>query len=115
MQQPQEPFKRIGVDEAKQLIDEGKVRVVDVRNLDEWQSGHIPQATFMPLPQILPSGQSTDPNLPGDREQAQLFVCASGQRSAVACEVAHLLGYKELYNLEGGTIAWMRSGNPVDH
>ncbi len=48
MTQPQEPFKRIGVDEAKRLIDEGKVRLVDVREPDEWTSGHIPQATHIP-------------------------------------------------------------------
>ena len=110
MQQPQEPYKRIGVDEAKRLVEEGKVRVIDVRDPDEWNSGHIPQATHVPLPQIV---NNPEASLPGDREQPQLFVCAVGQRSAVACEVAAMLGYKELYNLDGGTIAWIKSGNPV--
>jgi len=111
MTQPQEPFKRIGVDEAKRLIDEGKVRLVDVREPDEWTSGHIPQATHIPLPQIV---NNPEKSLEGDREQPQVFVCAAGQRSAVACEVAAMLGYKDLYNLEGGTIAWIKSGNPVN-
>lgn len=110
MQQPQEPFKRIDVDEAKRLIEEGKIRLVDVRDQDEWNSGHIPQATHIPLPQIV---NSPEASLQGDLEQPQVFVCAAGQRSAVACEVAAMLGYKELYNLEGGTIAWIKSGNPV--
>jgi len=110
MQQPQEPFKRIDVDEAKRLIEEGKIRLVDVRDQDEWNSGHIPQATHIPLPQIV---NSPETSLQGDLEQPQVFVCAAGQRSAVACEVAAMLGYKELYNLEGGTIAWIKSGNPV--
>lgn len=112
MQQPQEPFKRIGVDEAKQLIEEGKVRVVDVRNPDEWEAGHIPQAIHVPLPKVV---NSPEDSLPGDRDQPQLFVCAVGERSAVACEVAAMLGYKELYNLQGGTTAWIKSGNPVAH
>ena len=112
MQQPQEPFKRIGVDEAKQLIDEGKVQVIDVREPDEWNSGHIPQATHIPLPKIV---NNPEASLQTDRNQPHVFVCAAGQRSAVACEVAAMLGYKELYNLEGGTIAWIKSGNPVAH
>jgi rhodanese-related sulfurtransferase len=110
VQQPQEPFTRIGIDEAKQLIAEGKVRVVDVRNPDEWAAGHIPQATHIPLPSIL---NNPDAQLAGDRDQPQLFVCAVGERSAVACEVAAMLGYKNVYNLSGGTTEWIRSGNPV--
>src|SRR5688572_4793513 len=83
--QPREPFKRINVEEAKQLMAEGKVRVVDVRNPDEWQAGHVPNATHIPLPQIL---NNPDQTLQGDRDQPMLFVCAVGERSAVACEVA---------------------------
>ena len=110
MQQPQEPFKRIGVVEAKALIDEGKARVVDVRNLDEWVTGHIPQATHIPLPSIINAPQTS---LPGDLDQPQLFVCAVGERSAIACEVAAMMGYKEIYNLQGGTNAWRQQGNPI--
>jgi len=110
VQQPQEPFKRIGIDEAKQLMAEGKVRVVDVRNPDEWAAGHIPEATHIPLPIII---NNPDSNLAGDFEQPQLFVCAVGERSAIACEVAAMMGYKTVYNLTGGTTEWIRSGNPV--
>jgi len=112
VQQPQEPFKRIGIDEAKQLIAEGKIRVVDVRNPDEWAAGHIPVAEHIPLPQILNNPNAT---LEGNLEQPQLFVCAVGERSAVACEVAAMLGYKEIYNLSGGTTAWVKAGNPVTY
>ena len=109
--QQQEPFKRISIDEAKQLMAEGKVRVVDVRNPDESITGHIPQATHIPLPSII---NNPDQMLPGDKDQPQLFVCAVGERSAIACEVAAMMGYKEVYNLNGGTNEWIRSGNPVD-
>lgn len=110
MQQPQEPFKRIGVDEARRLIEESKVRVIDVRNPDEWQAGHIPQATLVPLPQIV---NNPEQSLTGDKDEPHLFVCGVGERSAVACEVAAMLGYREVYNLTGGTTAWIKNGNPV--
>ena len=110
MQQPQEPFKRIDIDETKRLIDEGKARVIDVREPDEWNAGHVPQAVHIPLGKIL---NTPETSLEGDRTQPLVFICASGQRSAVACEVAAQLGYKDLANVEGGTIAWIKSGNPV--
>ncbi len=110
MAQPAEPFKRIGITEAKRLIDEGKVHVIDVRNPDEWQAGHIAQAALVPLPQIINDPEKT---LTGDREQAHLFVCGVGERSAVACEVAAMLGFKDVYNLQGGTMAWAKEGNPL--
>jgi rhodanese-related sulfurtransferase len=91
-------------------MEAGKVRVIDVRNPDEWQAGHIPVAQHVPLPQIL---NSPDASLAGDHDQPQLFVCAVGERSAVACEVAAMLGFKEIYNLTGGTNAWIKEGNPV--
>jgi rhodanese-related sulfurtransferase len=110
VQQPKAPFKNIGIDEAKQLMAEGKVRVVDVREPHEWAAGHIPVAEHIPLQQILNPPSAIES---GDKEQPQLFVCEVGQRSAVACEVAAMLGYKEIYNLQGGTSAWRNSGNPV--
>ena len=110
MQQPQEPFKWIGVDEAKQLMAEGKVRVIDVREPDEWAAGHIPVAQHIPLARIL---NTPEASLVGDKEQPQLFVCAVGERSRVACEVAATFGFKEVYNLQGGTTAWIKAGNPV--
>jgi len=110
MSKSEEPFKRVTVQEAKQLVDEGKVRVIDVREPDEWVAGHIPQATLVPLPQILSDPQG---KLTGDKGEPTLFVCGVGQRSAVACEVAATMGFSELYNLEGGTIAWIKSAYPV--
>jgi rhodanese-related sulfurtransferase len=108
--QPQEPYKRIGIDQARELIDAGKVRVVDVREPNEWVEGHIPQAIHVPLGNLV---NNPEGNLPEDREQAHLFVCAAGMRSAIACEVAAMMGFKEVYNLEGGTGEWIKAGNPV--
>lgn len=45
-----------------------------------------------------------------------IFVYAVGQRSALACEMAAAAGYQEdvLCNLEGGTEAWVKAGEPVE-
>jgi rhodanese-related sulfurtransferase len=102
----QEPFKRISAAEAKQMIEQG-VTVVDVRTPAEWNGGHIPQAQHIPLDSILARPRDV---LKGDNV---IFVCQVGQRSALAAEMAAAVGMKSLYNLEGGTDAWVRAGYPV--
>lgn len=101
-----EPFRRIGVDEAKTLIEKG-FTVIDVREPFEWEQGRIANAVHIPLNTLLARAHEliTDDNI--------IFVCAEGIRSAVACEVAAAIGRTNLYNLEGGTVAWTRANNPL--
>ena len=106
MSDSQEPFKRISAAEAKEMIDQGTT-VVDVRTPAEWGGGHIPQAQHIPLDSILARPRDV---LKGDNV---IFVCQVGQRSALAAEMAAAVGMKSLYNLEGGTDAWVRAGYPV--
>ena len=106
MSDSQEPFKRISAAEAKEMIDQGTT-VVDVRTPAEWGGGHIPQAQHIPLDSILARPRDV---LKGDNV---IFVCQVGQRSALAAEMAAAVGMTSLYNLEGGTDAWVRAGYPV--
>ena len=102
-----DPFERISAETAKQMIEKGGVVVVDVREQAEWTQGHIPNAVHIPLGTLM--------NRPREllQQDGIIFVCAEGVRSAVACEVAAAIGRKQLYNLEGGTIAWWKQGYPL--
>lgn len=104
----QEPFKRISVAEAKAMIDAGH-RAVDVRTPAEWAGGHVPQAEHVPLDSILARPRDV---LKGGSEDI-IFICQVGQRSALAAEMAAAVGFKKLYNLEGGTDAWVKAGYPT--
>lgn len=104
----QEPFRRVSVEEGKRLIDSGAVTAVDVREQWEYTHDHIANSTLIPLARILSNPQSS---IKGDDV---LFYCEVGQRSAVAAEVAASLGYKNIYNLEGGMTAWRKEGLPVE-
>ena len=105
-EQEQEPFARISAEEAKKLIDQGAVRLVDVREPNEWERDHLANATLLPLAKLMQSpGALTEDNV--------LFYCEMGQRSAVACEFAASMGLEKLYNLEGGMQAWRQQGYPV--
>ena len=104
-----EPFRRIQAAEAKELIDGGKVTVIDVREPGEYARDHIAQATLVPLGRIISS-----PATAVTAEDDVIFVCEVGQRSAVAAELAASLGKERLYNLEGGMTAWRAAGYPVE-
>src|ERR671937_2571870 len=104
---PAEPFGRLKPADAKQRIEAGDLKVVDVREHWEYARDHIPNATLTPLGQIIarPQDVITSDNL--------VFVCEVGQRSAVAAEMAAALGMQHVFNLEGGMQAWRTAGLPV--
>jgi adenylyltransferase/sulfurtransferase len=103
-----EPFERIDVQRAREMMNQGGVQVIDVREDWEYKNGHIPGARLVPLKNIISAAQK---HIEGDNI---IFVCEVGQRSAVAAEFAAALGKEKLYNLEGGTSAWRTAGLPVE-
>jgi rhodanese-related sulfurtransferase len=105
-----EPFYRVTVAEAKEIVGNGEYAVIDVRNPDEYAGGHLPGATLIPVNSVF---QRRD-ELPADKKI--LFVCAVGQRSALAAEMAAAAGLppERLYNLDGGTDAWRKAGEAVE-
>jgi len=94
--------------EAEELISNGDVDVVDVRDAPEWDRGHIPRARLVPFYQLKSRLKQA---LPRD---GVLFVCARGVRSLNAAKVAEEAGFSRLYNLEGGTTNWISAGLPVE-
>ncbi|MHB8597309.1 MAG: rhodanese-like domain-containing protein [Ktedonobacteraceae bacterium] len=106
------PYKTIGTDEAKRMIDSG-AHVIDVRQLDEWHRGHIAEAELVPLSGIYAFGKALkDLNLPEDADV--IFVCAAGQRSASASEIALVAGLKNVYNLANGMNGWVGRRYPIE-
>ena len=101
---PLEPFTRISAADAKAKIDAGNVQVVDVRTAGEYAGGHVPGALNIPHMSIL----ARKAEIASDREL--VFICQVGQRSALACEFATAAGFSGLFNVEGGTDAWVKSG-----
>lgn len=108
---PHGPFSTIGPEQAHELAANGAV-IVDVRQLEEWRTGHIPDARLIPLDGIYTFGHAAS-DLPRDRDL--IFVCEVGQRSAVASEIALVAGFapERVHNLAGGMSAWRRLRLPI--
>jgi rhodanese-related sulfurtransferase len=106
------PYTTIGTDEAKRMIDAG-THIIDVRQPDEWDRGHIAEATLVPLNGIYSFGKALkELNLPEDEEV--IFVCAAGSRSASASEIALITGLKKVYNLANGMNGWVNRRYPIE-
>ncbi len=105
---PREPFTRVSVAEAKEKIDGENVQIIDVRTPGEYAGGHVPGAINIPHMSVVARKEE----LATDKEL--VFICQMGQRSALACEFAAAVGFDGLYNVEGGTEAWISAGFQVE-
>jgi rhodanese-related sulfurtransferase len=95
---------------ASDWLASGEAVLIDVREPDEYRSGHIPYALSLPL-SSLPGALTRTPIAPDIKIIAQ---CLKGGRGAQACAALAAHGLPNaLYNLEGGITAWSTAGLPV--
>jgi rhodanese-related sulfurtransferase len=104
---PREPFTRLNVQEAKEKVEQG-AQIIDVRTPGEYMGGHAVGSINIPHMSIL----AQKDKLATDRPL--VFICQVGARSALACEFAAAAKLTDLYNVEGGTEAWIKAGFPVE-
>jgi rhodanese-related sulfurtransferase len=95
----------VSPEEAIALVAEGTL-LVDVREQDEWDSGHAPDARLLPLSQL----QERVTELPEDTRF--LVICHSGGRSMRATAFLRAEGF-DAVNVTGGMVAWAQSGGAL--
>jgi rhodanese-related sulfurtransferase len=101
--------KDIDVKEFADGAYQDNVLLLDVRTDGEFAGGHLEGAT-----QIDYSKSNFEAKIKElDRDQPVYVYCRSGNRSGRAARIMKGLGFKEVYNLEGGILAWQRKGKPV--
>jgi hydroxyacylglutathione hydrolase len=97
---------QIPVQELKSRAD--AFQVVDVRRPGEYASGHVPQALSVPLDRLERDLARLD------RSRPTAVICAGGYRSSAATSLLRRHGFSELYNVVGGTSAWVAAGFEVE-
>ncbi|MDR6121770.1 rhodanese-related sulfurtransferase [Bacillus sp. SLBN-46] len=95
-----EGYRNVSSEEAKKLIDNKKVVVLDVRTPEEYQEGHIPNSKLVPLQELESSLNELE------KEKPYLVVCRSGNRSAQASEILTSNRFSKIYNMTGGMNTW---------
>jgi sulfur-carrier protein adenylyltransferase/sulfurtransferase len=93
--------------DAAELLDgPGAPLLVDVRERDEWDEGHLPGAVHIPRGSLESRIERAAP----ERSTPILVYCTSGARSAFAAKTLEELGYGDVRNLAGGIVEWKRGG-----
>jgi phage shock protein E len=86
------------------------VVVLDVRTIDEFNSGHIEGAKQLDYYETDSFNASIDAL---DKNVTYLLYCRSGGRSGTTYDMMVQKGFKNVYNLEGGMLAWQKANMPV--
>lgn len=83
------------------------LQIVDVRTLQEWRTGHVPDAQHIPLDELPRHLSKLNVGQP------IAFICQSGARSKRATKLASQAGLDAI-NIDGGMLAWQRAGLPTN-
>ena len=103
-------YKNLSVEEFARMADDKTNVILDVRTPAEFAAGHIPGAVNLDV--TASDFQAKAAAL--DRSKTYLVHCASGVRSARACDKLNQLDFPNLYNLPGGFRAWAKAGKPFE-
>ena len=96
----------VDVNNAKNLIAEGSVALVDVREESEYAAGHVDNAISLPRG-VLEFKIGNNPDL-ADKNKAILLYCRTGGRASLAAISLKALGYKNVLSIAGGYEAWQK-------
>jgi glyoxylase-like metal-dependent hydrolase (beta-lactamase superfamily II) len=97
------------VDELRHQLEEGSdLQLVDVRRPGEYQNGHAPRAVNVTLAYLEEQASQLNPERPTS------VICASGYRSSIATSILARHGFRQLFNVVGGTNAWINAGYPIE-
>ena len=94
----------------QRLSDSGPPLVVDIRERDEFEQGHVPGAIFIPRGFL----ELRIEQHAFDRNEPVLLYCAGGVRSALAARNLQEMGYANVESLTGGFNGWKNAGLPID-
>ena len=95
-------YKQISAKEAKEIMDVAKDYIIlDTREQDEFDEGHIPGAVLIPYTEISDKAEGMIP----DKDKLILVYCRSGRRSKIAADSLVSLGYTNVMEF-GGIIDW---------
>jgi len=95
--------EQVSVERVKEILSDN-IQFVDVRRAPEHEGGHAPNTINLPADVLAKEVGKLNPDKP------TYVICQSGYRSSLATSVLENAGFKEIYNVSGGTQAWINAG-----
>ncbi|MCS6807982.1 MAG: rhodanese-like domain-containing protein [Bacteroidota bacterium] len=103
-------YTTLSAQEAKDFLEQHpETFVLDVRTLEEFATGHLPNATLLPVQEL----EQNIAQLPSDKNCSILVYCRSGSRSRTASAILAAHGFSRVINMQGGIIAWSAARFPI--
>lgn len=88
-------------------LAKGEIVLVDIREPDEFVSGHVPGAINLPLSRLTPAA------LPRPADKKVVIMCRSGNRSGKLVSMLPKVGREDIIDYSGSMIDWTRRGGPI--
>jgi rhodanese-related sulfurtransferase len=102
-----DPGHELEPERVKEMLDNGEIELVDVREQYEWDAGRIAGAKHIEMERIAARADELR------RDRPVVFQCRLGARSALVTEAFRASGW-EAYNMTGGLTAWADRGLPLE-
>src|SRR3954471_3007479 len=110
LSQAKQQIKEVSPQEVKDKLNpENGFTLLDVREGDEWEQGHLNKAVFLPRGFLEVKADKMLTN----KQQPIVVYCAGGTRSALAAKTLQDLGYTKVVSMAGGYGQWKASGFPI--
>ena len=101
--------REVSVEEAHRKVEQGRAKLIDVREESEWAAGHAPGA------QHLGRGileRDIEKRIP-EKDAEIILYCGGGYRSALSADALQRMGYTNVASMAGGWRAWQEAGGGV--
>lgn len=96
--------EQVSVDDVSALLSGNNIQFVDVRRVAEHTAGHASKTINLPLNKLSAEVDKLDPAKP------TYVICQGGYRSSIGTSILENAGFREIYNVTGGTAAWINAG-----
>ena len=102
--------REVNAQQAVQLINRRDAVILDVRDAQEYASGHIANARHMPIGEI---GKRIA-ELDKVKQRPVIVACRTGARAGAACALLRKNGFQEVFALKGGILGWQQASLPLE-
>lgn len=110
VEKARQSIQEVSVDKAAEtLSQDAKSCVIDVREADEFEQGHLKNAVNIPRGTL----EFKIADTVSQADTPIVVYCKTGGRAALSAQALHTLGYQNVTSIEGGYEAWVAAGKPT--